>query len=127
MRVRLSPSAKNVIKKKKEAILGCFFGFIISFANLFHQWDVLLNIDKCYEKATNFDESKICATYFYDSTGQSLYPYNYNSDPYLNIVVAFKPFMWVLFYIIIMLFALFVYNIGNNWNTIINQKEERRK
>ena len=94
-------------------------GFIVSFANLFHQWDVLSNIKTCFEKAHTDSYAYLCREYFYQSTGQALNPDRFVQDQNINVIVSFWPLMYVLLAIIVMLLGIFTYNIGNNWHTLV--------
>jgi len=95
-------------------------GFIVSFANLFHQWDTLSHVKTCFQKSTTKNDIQLCRNYFYDTTGIALSPNSYLPDQAINVMVAFWPLVSVLFWIIIMFLSIFIYNIGDNWHTLVN-------
>jgi hypothetical protein len=97
-------------------------GFIVSFANLFHQWDVLSNIKPCFEKANSVEEANVCRDYFYKTTGIALSPERYVPDQSINIAVSFWPIVTLFFWIIMMLLGVFLNNIGNSWHVLVDQK-----
>ncbi|PIU22063.1 MAG: hypothetical protein COT14_03645 [Candidatus Diapherotrites archaeon CG08_land_8_20_14_0_20_30_16] len=113
----------NVIK-----LIGTFLfffglvGFIVSFANLFHQWDVLSNIKTCFEKASDNIDATLCRDYFYQTTGIALSPDRYIADANVNVSVSFWPLVSVLWWIIVMLFSIFIYNVGSNWHGLLAHK-----
>ena len=84
-------------------------GFIVSFANLFHQWDTMSSIKTCFEKANTAADASLCRDYFYQTTGHALYPDRYVQDQTINVMVSFWPLIWVLFAIVIMFLGLFLY------------------
>lgn len=97
-------------------------GFVVSFANLFHQWDVLSQAKPCFANANSVGEADICRDYFYKSTGIALSPDRYVQDPSINVVVSFWPLVSLFFWIIIMLLSVFINNIGNHWHVLVDQK-----
>ena len=96
--------------------------FVVSFANLFHQWDTMSNINTCFEKSYTQADAQSCRDYFYQTTGVALYPDRYVADQTISIMVSFWPIVSLFFWIIIMLLGIFLYNIGNNWHTLIEQR-----
>ena len=113
----------NVIKLMSTFLffLG-LVGFIVALANLFHQWDVLSNIKNCFEKASNISEATLCRDYFYQTTGIALPPDRITIDGNVNVSVAFWPLVSVLWWIVVMLFSIFLYNIGAHWHNLLAHK-----
>jgi len=115
---------KHTFNVVKLVAMFLFFmgliGFVVSFANLFHQWDVLSSTKPCFEKATNVEEANICRDYFYKSTGIALTTDRYIPDQSINVIVSFWPMVSLFFWIIIMLLGVFINNIGNHWHILVD-------
>jgi len=97
-------------------------GFIVSFSNLFHQWDVLNSVKPCFAEARTIESADLCRDYFYKSTGVALAPDRYIDDPNVNIMVAFRPIIYLFAWIVLILVSLFLYKIGDNWHFLMPKK-----
>lgn len=96
-------------------------GFIVSFANVLHQWEALDGVKTCFEKAETQLDGQFCSEYFYKTTGVALPSGNYIPNPNVNVMVALMPIAEVLLWIVLMLFSIFLYNLGNRWLSIASQ------
>lgn len=97
-------------------------GFIVSFANLFYNWQALSNIDTCIVDSLNDAEVLQCKDYFYKATGVPIG--NTLNDANVNIMVSFWPLAKLLFWLVVIFFSFFIYNIGNYWHLLAPKKEE---
>ena len=91
-------------------------GAIVSLANLFHNWQVLNELKPCIQDALNDNEVLMCKDYFYKTTGIPIG--NKLNDPNINIMVSFWPLAKLLFWLVVIFFSFFIYNIGNYWNDL---------
>jgi hypothetical protein len=100
-------------------------GFIVSFANLFHNWQALSDIGPCVSDAINDAEVLECKDYFYKTTGVPIG--NTLNDANINIMVSFWPLAKLLFWLVVIFFSFFIYNIGNYWHLLTPKKDELPK
>lgn len=97
-------------------------GFIVSLANLFHNWQVLNDVRPCIEDAINDSEVLECKDYFYKTTGVPIG--NTLNDANINIMVSFWPLAKLLFWLVVIFFSFFIYNIGNYWHLLAPKKAD---
>lgn len=100
-------------------------GFIVSFANLFHNWQALSEIGTCIEDSLNNEEVLQCKEYFYQTTGVPIG--NTLNDANVNIMVSFWPLAKLLFWLVVIFFSFFIYNIGNYWHMLEPRRNELPK
>ncbi len=100
-------------------------GFIVSFANLFHNWEALSTIKPCIEESLTQAEVLECKDYFYKTTGVAIG--NTINNANINIMVSFWPLAELLFWLVVIFFSFFIYNIGNYWHMLTPKRDELPK
>ncbi len=94
-------------------------GFIVSFANVLHQWEALDGVKACFEKAETQLDGQLCADYFYKTTGVALASDKYVPNEDVNVMVALMPIAKLLLWIVLILFSFFLFNVGNRWPFLV--------